>query len=136
MAVNRVILVGNVGNDPDVKNLDSGTKLCRISLATSESYKDNGQNKEHTEWHKVVLWKNLAGVAEKYVKKGDMLYIDGKIKTRSFKDKNGNQRYITEIHGNNMTMLGGQKNTSNDQVNKDEFLDNSSDDKTTRNPPF
>jgi single-strand DNA-binding protein len=115
MGVNRVVLVGNVGIDPDVKKLESGTTVCNFNLATNESYTKDGEKVQSTEWHRIVLWRKLAEIAEQYVKKGDMLYIDGKIKTRSFDDKDGNKRYITEVHGNNMIMLGSGKSDDDGQ---------------------
>ena len=108
MAVNKVILLGNVGKDPDVKKLDSGISVASFSLATSErAYKlANGtQVPERTEWHNLILWRGLAEIAEKYVRKGDKLYVEGKIKTRSYDDKNGAKRYITEIFVDQMEML-------------------------------
>jgi single-strand DNA-binding protein len=107
MAVNKVILVGNVGKDPETKYLDENTAVCKFSLATSEVYKNrNGEKVEQTEWHNIVLWRGLAQVAEKYVKKGSQLYIEGRIRNRSYDDKDGIKRYITEIVGDNMQMLG------------------------------
>lgn len=106
--VNKVILVGRLGADPEVRTLESGTKVSSIRLATSERYKDrNGQQQESTEWHNVVLWRGLADVTEKYLKKGDQVYIEGKIKTRKWTDKDGNDRYSTDIVADEMTMLGG-----------------------------
>ena len=118
MSVNKVILVGNVGKDPEVRYLEGGAVVCRFSLATSETYKNkNGERISTTEWHNIVLWRGLAEVAEKYVKKGNQLYIEGRIRTRSYTDKEGNTRYVTEITGDNMTMLGGRRSEeySNDQ---------------------
>lgn len=107
MSVNKVILVGNVGKDPEVRHLDSGVAVANFPLATSESYNaKNGERVTTTEWHNIVLWRGLADVAEKYVKKGRQLYIEGKIRTRSWDDKEGNKRYTTEIYGDQMTMLG------------------------------
>jgi len=107
MAVNKVILVGNVGKDPETRYLDENTPVCKFSLATSEVYKNrNGEKVEQTEWHNIVLWRGLAQVAEKYVKKGSQLYIEGRIRNRSYDDKDGIKRYITEIVGDNMQMLG------------------------------
>lgn len=107
MSVNKVILVGNTGRDPEVKYLDNGVALAKFTLATNERYKNkNGENVKNTEWHNIVLWNKLAEIAEKYVNKGDMLYIEGKIRTRSYDDKEGNKKYFTEIRGDNMTMLG------------------------------
>ena len=106
--VNKVILVGRLGADPEVRTLESGTKVSSIRLATSERYKDrNGNQQEATEWHNVVLWRGLADITEKYLKKGDQVYVEGRIKTRKWTDKDGNDRYSTDIVANEMTMLGG-----------------------------
>jgi single-strand DNA-binding protein len=111
MSVNKVILVGNVGKDPDVKYLDNGTAFAKFPLATSETYNNrNGEKVEQTEWHNIVVWRGLAQVVEKYVRKGALLYIEGKIRTRSYDDSTGNKRYITEIVVDNMTMLGRRGN--------------------------
>lgn len=113
MAVNKVILVGNVGKDPEVRYLDENTTVCRFPLATSEVYKNrNGERVEQTEWHNIVLWRGLAQVAEKYVKKGSQLYIEGRIRSRSYDDKDGVKRYFTEIVGDNMQMLGRKQDES------------------------
>ncbi len=107
MSVNKVILVGNVGKDPETKYLEGGTAVCSFPLATSETYRNrDGEKVTTTEWHNVVLWRGLAGVAEKYVKKGSQLYIEGRIRSRSWEDRDGNKRYTTEIVGDNMQMLG------------------------------
>lgn len=107
MSVNKVILVGNVGKDPEVRHLDSGVAVANFPLATSESYNSkSGERVTNTEWHNIVLWRGLAEVAEKYVTKGRQLYIEGRIRTRSYDDKDGNKRYITEIYGDQMQMLG------------------------------
>ncbi len=109
MSVNKVILVGNVGKDPEVRHLDSGVAVANFPLATSESYTaKNGERVTTTEWHNIVLWRGLADVAEKYVTKGRQLYIEGRIRTRSYDDKDGNKRYITEIYGDTMQMLGAK----------------------------
>lgn len=104
--VNKVILVGRLGKDPEVRHLESGVAVANFSVATSEVYKDRntGERKEVTEWHNVVLWRGLADVAEKYLKKGDMVYVEGKLRTRSW-EKDGVTRYTTEVVGDNMTML-------------------------------
>lgn len=109
--VNKVILVGRLGKDPEVRHLENGATVANFSMATSETYKDRttGEKRETTEWHNVVLWRGLAEVAEKYVKKGDMIYVEGKLKTRSW-EKDGITRYTTEVVGDNMTMLGGGGN--------------------------
>ncbi len=114
MAVNKVILVGNVGKDPEIRYLDENTAVCKFSLATSEVYKNReGEKITQTEWHNIVLWRGLAQIAEKYVKKGSQLYIEGRIRSRSYDDKDGIKRYITEIVGDNMQMLG--RKSDNDQ---------------------
>lgn len=107
MSVNKAILVGNVGNDPEVRHLEAGTPVANFSLATSESYKNKeGERITQTEWHNIVVWRGLAEVVEKYVKKGQQLYIEGRIRTRSWEDKDGNKRYTTEIVADTMQMLG------------------------------
>lgn len=106
--VNKVILIGNLGIDPEVRTLESGVKVCRLSIATSESYTNKEGNRvEQTEWHSVTLWRGLAEIAEKYLTKGNKVYIEGKLRTRSYKDKDGVDRYSTEIVADNMQMLGG-----------------------------
>lgn len=106
--INKVILVGNVGKDPEVKYLDNGTAFARFTLATNETYKDKEGNKQtKTEWHNIVLWRGLAEVAEKYVKKGNPLYIEGKITNRSY-EQDGVTKFFTEIVGNVMQMLGSK----------------------------
>jgi single-strand DNA-binding protein len=107
MSVNKVILVGNVGADPEVRYIESNTPVCNLRIATSETYKNrNGEKVTNTEWHTVVLWRGLAEIAEKYVKKGMQLYIEGKIRTRSWDDKDGNKRYATEIVADVLQLLG------------------------------
>lgn len=115
--VNKVILVGNLGKDPEIWTFEDGTKKASFSLATTESYKDKMGNKvDQTEWHNVVLWRGIAGVAEQYLKKGSSVYVEGKIRSRSYQDKDGNTKYITEIFGDNMTMLGGRSDNSQQQA--------------------
>jgi single-strand DNA-binding protein len=106
--VNKVILVGRLGKDPEVRHLENGAVVANFSIATTETYKDKntGQKTENTEWVNIVLWKGLAEVSKKYLKKGDLVYIEGKLKTRSW-EKDGVTRYATEVVGDNMTMLGG-----------------------------
>ncbi len=98
LSINRVILLGNLGKDPEVRHLEGGVTVVNFPLATSEVFKDkSGQKTEHTEWHNIVLWRGLAETAEKYLKKGSEVYIEGRIKTKSWEDKDGNKRYNTEI---------------------------------------
>jgi single-strand DNA-binding protein len=108
-SINKVILIGNLGKDPEVRHLEGGVAVARFPLATSETFKDkNGERQERTEWHNIVVWRGLAEVAEKYVKKGQSVYIEGRIRTSNYQDKDGIQRYSTEIVADNMTMLGGK----------------------------
>ena len=106
--VNKVILVGNVGMDPEVRTLESGVKVARVRLATTERMFDRSTNerKEHTEWHTITLWRGLADVVDKYVRKGSQLYIEGRLRTTEWMDKDNNKRYTTEILADNMNLLG------------------------------
>ena len=112
--VNKVILVGRLGKDPEVRNLENGVSVANFTMATSETYKDRttGEKKETTEWHNIVLWRGLAEVTQKYLHKGDLVYIEGKLRTRSW-EKEGVTRYITEVVADNMTMLGSRSGGSN-----------------------
>ena len=111
---NKGILIGNLGKDPEVKYLDSGIAVANFSLATTENYKNKeGERVSQTEWHNIVLWRGLAEVAEKYLKKGSSIYIEGRIRTRKWEDDGGKIRYNTEILGDNMTMLGGKPQAEN-----------------------
>jgi len=109
-SVNKVILIGNLGKDPEVRYLEGGTAVANFTLATSETYKDRntGEKKSITDWHNIVVWRGLAELVEKYLKKGSKIYVEGKLKTRSWKDQDGNTRYTTEIVADNLTMLGGK----------------------------
>ncbi len=114
--INKVILVGNVGKDPEVKYLEGGIAVAKFTLATSESYKNKeGQKVDQTEWHNIVMWRGLAEIAEKYVRKGKMLYIEGKIRTRQYGEEN-NKKYFTEVVADQMTMLGGPRTDGSEQV--------------------
>jgi single-strand DNA-binding protein len=107
MSVNKVILVGNLGKDPELRYTASGTPVCTFPIATSERYKDrDGQQQEKTEWHNIVAWRGLAEICGKYLTKGKQIYIEGKIQTRTYDDRDGNKRYITEIVADQMQMLG------------------------------
>ena len=108
MSLNKIMLIGNVGKEPEVRYLDSGVAVATFSLATTErgyTLQNGTQVPDRTEWHNIVLWRGLAEVAEKYVHKGDKLYIEGKIRTRSYDDQNGQKRYVTEVFADNMEML-------------------------------
>jgi single-strand DNA-binding protein len=118
--INKVILLGNVGKDPEVKTLESGDKIANLTIATSETYKDKqGKKVSNTEWHKVSVFGKIAEIVEMYVKKGQQLYIEGKIKTRSWDDKDGNKKYSTEIvisgYDSKLQMLG--KSESKQETN-------------------
>ena len=106
--VNKVVLVGNVGLDPEVRTIESGAKVARVRLATTETLFDRQANerKEHTEWHTITLWRGLADVVDKYVRKGSQLYIEGRLRTREWTDKDGQKRYTTEILADEMKLLG------------------------------
>ena len=108
--INKVILVGNVGGDPEVRTTESGVKVARIRLATSERYTDkqSGERKELTEWHTITLWRGLADVVDRYVHKGSQLYIEGRLRTREWTDTNNIKRYTTEILADNMQLLGSR----------------------------
>ena len=112
--VNKVILVGNLGKDPEIRHLDNGIAVANFSLATTESYTNKqGERVNQTEWHNVVLWRGLADVAEKYLKKGNSIYVEGKINTKKWEDKEGVTRYSTDIIADKMTMLGSKSDNSN-----------------------
>ena len=116
--VNKVILIGNLGKDPEVRYLDNGVAVANISLATSESYKNKeGERITQTEWHDVVLWRGLAEVAEKFLKKGSSVYIEGKLRTNKWVDKDENNRYKTEVLADKLTMLG-KSNSQDNSVDK------------------
>ena len=105
--VNKAILLGNLGKDPEIRRLDDGRAVANFSIATSESYKNKaGERVTNTEWHNVVLWSPLAEIAENYLKKGSQVYIEGKISNRSYEDKDGVKKYISEVVGRDITLLG------------------------------
>ena len=108
--VNKVIIVGNLGNDPDTKYMPSGSAVTNLSVATNESWKDKqtGEQKERTEWHRVAMFGRLAEIAAEYLRKGSMVYIEGKLRTRKWQDQQGNDRYSTEVIADEMQMLGGR----------------------------
>lgn len=106
MSVNKAILVGNLGKDPELKYTPAGTAVCTFSLATTEKYKDkSGQMQDKTEWHNIVVWAGLAEICGKYLTKGKQVYIEGRIQNRSYDDRDGNKRYISEIVASEMQML-------------------------------
>ncbi len=114
--VNKVILLGHLGKDPEVKKLDSGKSVANFSLATSEVYKNKeGEKVTNTEWHNIVLWSPLAEIAESYLKKGSQLYLEGKISNRSYEDKDGVKKYISEVVGRDLTLLGRPANNESNE---------------------
>jgi len=130
--VNKVILIGHLGRDPEVRHLEGNTSVATFSLATTETYTNKqGQRVDQTEWHNIVAWRNLAEIAAKYLTKGKQVYIEGKIRSRSYDDKDGVKRNITEIVAENMTLLGkkedsaegaNQTNSQSPQQKQDEIL--------------
>jgi single-strand DNA-binding protein len=125
--INKVILVGHLGKDPEVRHLDGGVSVASFPLATSETYNKDGRKIEQTEWHNIVMWRGLADIASKYLQKGKLVYIEGKLRTRSFEDKEGHKKYTTEIVAENFTLLGrksdfddGSNNTNQQSDKQDE----------------
>ncbi len=125
--VNKVILVGNLGQKPEMRYTATQTAVANLSIATTESWKDkeSGENRDKTEWHRVVFFGNLAEIAEKYLDKGSSVYVEGKIQTRKWQDKDGNDRWTTEVLGNQLTMLGSRSSS-----------DSSSQAESSSNTPF
>lgn len=107
-SLNKTQLIGNLGADPEIKSLADGTAVCNLSIATTEKWRDkySNESREHTEWHKVVLYRRLAEIAGQYLSKGSLIYIEGKLRTRRWQDSNGIERYTTEIEASEMQMLG------------------------------
>lgn len=107
MSLNKVLLIGNVGKDPEIRAIQGGTSIATFTLATTDRYKDrNGEAHEDTEWHTIVCWGKTAEFVENYVAKGSQLYVEGKLRTRSYDDNNGQKRYVTEIRADNIQLLG------------------------------
>lgn len=117
-SVNKVILVGNLGADPETRYMPNGDAVCNIRLATTEAWKDkqSGEKKEITEWHRVVFYRKLAEIANQYLKKGSQVYLEGRIRTRKWQDKDGQDRYTTEIEANELQMLGRKPEGSSAQA--------------------
>lgn len=117
MSVNKVILVGRLGKDPETRYMTNGEAVANVTLATSENWKDkSGEKQERTEWHNLVFYRRLAEIAGEYLKKGSQIYVEGRIQTRKYQDKSGQDRYITEIIVNEMQMLGGKSGGSSFEV--------------------
>lgn len=124
-SVNKVILVGNLGRDPEVRYMPNGEAVCNFSIATTDSWKDkSGQKQERTEWHNIVMYRKLAEIAGEYLKKGRPVYVEGRLQTRKWQTKEGQDRYTTEIIADQMQMLGGRdgggSNASYDDMNQDQ----------------
>ena len=137
--INKVILVGHLGKDPEVRHLDGNVTVASFPLATSETYNKDGKRIEQTEWHNIVMWRGLAEVASKYLQKGKLVYIEGKLRTRSFEDKEGHKKYTTEIVAENFTMLGRKSdfengNNSNNNMGLNDKNDTASTEDYSLNP--
>ena len=135
--INKVIIVGNLGADPDTKSMPSGNMVANFSVATSESWndRDTGERQEKTEWHRVVFFGRLAEIADQYLRKGSQVYVEGKLQTRKWEDRDGNERWTTEIVGNQLEMLGermsagsSQSNNMDQSTSKSNFNDDEFDD--------
>ena len=133
-SVNKVILIGNLGKDPDVRHLENGATVANFPIATSENYKDRktGEKVSQTEWHNIVVWRGLADITERYLKKGDKVYIEGKLRTRSWQDQDGNTKYTTEVVADNLTMLGKSPDNSTSPPSQPATANSS----TTQNEDF
>ncbi len=125
--VNKVILVGRLGQEPEIRSTTSGQQVCTLSIATSETWTKDGNKEEKTEWHRVVLWGRQAEIAHKYLKKGRLVYIEGKLQTRSWQDQQGQKRYTTEIVANNMQFLESMGSNSNRDTNEIPPINDSND---------
>ncbi|MBL8414936.1 MAG: single-stranded DNA-binding protein [Propionivibrio sp.] len=122
-SVNKVILVGNLGKDPEVRYMTNGDAVANVTIATSDSWKDKatGEKKESTEWHRVVFYRKLAEIVSQYLKKGSQVYIEGRIRTRKWQDKEGQERYTTEIEAEEMKMLGSRQNAASSSGGEAEY---------------
>ncbi len=109
--LNRVILIGNLGKDPDVQYLEGNITMAKFPLATTETYKDKGRQATQTEWHNIILWRGLADLAQKFLHKGSLIYLEGKLRTRSWEDREGHKKFLTEIVGENFIMLDRRPDT-------------------------
>jgi single-strand DNA-binding protein len=131
--INKVILVGHLGKDPEVRHLDGGVTVASFPLATSETYNNkDGKRVEQTEWHNIVLWRGLAEVASKYLAKGKLVYIEGKLRTRSFEDKEKVKKYVTEVVAENFTLLGRKSDFEPSNNHKPSAQSNNTDDDDPR----
>ena len=118
--VNKVILIGNLGADPEIRHLDGGSTIARFNIATTEAYNNkSGERVEQTEWHRIEMWDNLAKIAEQYLKKGSQVYVEGKLRTEAWKDKEGADRTTLRIRVTNMTLLGGRPDSGGNEGGSD-----------------
>jgi len=121
-SVNKVMLLGRLGQDPEVRTFPNGDAVCNFSIATSTSWKDkaSGEKKEKTEWHRIVMYRKLAEIAGEYLKKGGLVYLEGRLETQKWQTKDGQDRYTTQISADNMQMLGGDNNRTSEPSNSDD----------------
>ena len=135
--INKVIIVGNLGNDPEIRTMPNGEQVANITVATSESWidKNTGERKEQVEWHRIVLYRRLAEVAGQYLHKGSQVYIEGRLKTRKWQDNNGQDRYTTEIQGDNLQMLGGRQDAAQNQPPKQQDKQQKAQSKSQQSEP-
>lgn len=130
MTLNKAMIIGNVGKDPEIKHLDKGVSVVTIPIATTERYKDrNGETREQTEWHNVVFWRNLADFVERYVKKGSQIFVEGKLRSRSWEDQSGQKRYTTEIVADTIRLLGKRSDNENSNSGGSYYNQNANDSK-------
>ena len=138
-SVNKALIIGNLGQDPEIKYTQSGSPVANLSVATSERWKDKntGEQKEQTEWHRVVVFGRLAEIAEQYLKKGSKVFIEGKIQTRDWEDAEGNKKYTTEVVAREMTMLNSRASTDSSASSSDNSAkDTAKDDNSEEDIPF
>ncbi|MEJ7778079.1 MAG: single-stranded DNA-binding protein [Daejeonella sp.] len=134
--INKVILVGHLGKDPEVRHLEGNVTVASFPLATSETYNKDGRKIEQTEWHNIVMWRGLADVAAKYLQKGKLVYIEGKLRTRSFEDKEGHKKYTTEIVAENFTMLGRKSDFDGGHAENTAHTENNTQSKAEEDQPM
>ena len=138
MSVNKVIILGRLGQDPELKHTPSGAVVCNLSLATTEAWNDKktGQKQEKTEWHRVVMFGKIAELSNQYLKKGSQAFVEGKLQTRSWEDKDGNKRYTTEIVANSVQFIGAKNESSSEQKPAEDYKPSEDADFAADNIPF
>jgi len=132
--INKVILIGHLGKDPELRSLEGGVSVTSFPLATSETFNKDGQKVEQTEWHNIVMWRGLAELATKFLQKGKLVYIEGKLRTRSFEDKGGIKKYTTEVVAENFTMLGRKSDFEGDGISRQSVKESTNNDTFSSNP--